>query len=337
MTLRLIELEFSLLDKLMYKYSDETINKFAHRAEINYTVNNLLNSINSINNDPHLIKFYYANLISMVILKRAINYPSTEGLREVSYWLLIKLHSKFPDTMERILETVPFIGYWGDLNNIYKIVYESNNAVWYPYKNRLLNKIVKIWCGNLRLEEDKLNNEECHKYFSKLCKWIPREKSAINKDTKIVNQILKVYYPKLYKKKRVEAFKKYRKLITTINKKINTTEIYMCDKKFSKIDYSQVPSKCLEKNILGWLDINKKGKRKNILLLDRNIARNNYIHFIKNKYLSCNYYENKYIDPQGTHVFDKLDSDAYKYFKEIVWWSDEIDYFTNTPNDIILD
>ena len=111
----------------------------------------------------------------------------------------------------------------------------------------------------------------------------------------------------------------------------------MCDKKFSKIDYSQVPSKCLEKNILGWLDINKKGKRKNILLLDRNIARNNYIHFIKNKYLSCNYYENKYIDPQGTHVFDKLDSDAYKYFKEIVWWSDEIDYFTNTPNDIILD
>ena len=58
---------------------------------------------------------------------------------------------------------------------------------------------------------------------------------------------------------------------------------YMRSTLTSKIDYNQVPTTCLEKNILGWLDINKKGKRKNILLLDRNIARTNYIKYIQNK------------------------------------------------------
>jgi len=337
MTMRLIELEFSLLDKLMNKYSSESIDTFTHRAEINYTVTNLLNSINTIYDDPLLMKSYYANLISMVILKRAIHYPSSEGLREVSYWLFIKLHSEFPDTMEEILESFPSIGYWGDLNNIYKIVYESNNAPWYPYKTRLLNKIIKICCYNLHLEEENLNNtNDCSK-FTYLCKWIPREKNAINKDTKVVNKILQAYYPKLYKKKRVTAFKRYRKLVSSINKKIQTTEIYMCDKKFSKIDYNQVPTTCLEKNILGWLDINKKGKRKNILLLDRNIARTNYIKYIQNKNTSCNYYDNKYTYPLGTHIFDKLSDPAYKYFKDIVWDSDEIDFFTKIPQPIILD
>ena len=53
---------------------------------------------------------------------------------------------------------------------------------------------------------------------------------------------------------------KYRKLVSKLNKNIGTTEILMCNKQFSYINFANVPKKCLHKNEKAWLDQNINGK-----------------------------------------------------------------------------
>ena len=77
------------------------------------------------------------------------------------------------------------------------------------------------------------------------------------------------------------ALKKYRHLLVELNNAINTTEIYMCDKRFKEIDFNLVPSKCLKKNLKGFLNIkllNDELRFPNDM--DRNLCREHLIQFM---------------------------------------------------------
>ena len=228
-----------------------------------------------------------------------------------------------PKTMEYLLEHYPYIGYWGDLNSIYRIVYETPD---YPHKQRLLKRLVQLWVFNLKKEEISLNNDPDYN-FTLLCKWIPKQNSSLNKDTKVVNRIVKAYYPTIYKKNRFDAFKKYRQLVSHINRKIKTTEIHMCNKEFYKIDFKRVPSKCLNNNKNAWLDINKTGtRRRNVLLLDRTITRNNYLDFISNnKHIHLNI-KSKDNSDNVLFMLDKLDDPYWREYLFLIAEIGEVDH-----------
>ena len=317
---QLIIFEFNLLDKLLFNSSKVSIDNYTHKKDIDYTIDRIVVGITKLD-DINKIKLYLTKLVMTPFLKRDINLKYGDGERKVSYWAFIKIHSILPQTMESMLEYFPYIGYWGDLNAIYRIVFNSRN---YHYRQRLLDRIIVIWVFNLQIEENYLNNNIVS-HHSLLCKWIPKQKSSLDKDTKVVNRIVKAYYPQLYKKNKFGALKRYRHLVSDLNRLINSTEVYMCSKEFSKINFNKVPLKCLKKNERAWLDETINGKRKNLLLLDRTIGRNNYLDYTKsnkNIYLNVTS-KNEY---NNLPLLDKLDDKYFDNYKHLINQLSEIDY-----------
>ena len=58
--------------------------------------------------------------------------------------------------------------------------------------------------------------------------------------------IAKAIYRKMYPKD-IKAEEKYRKTLVKLNKALSTTEVFMCAKKYSGIEFRKVPSVCLMK------------------------------------------------------------------------------------------
>ena len=319
---QLITRGFDLLDKLLFNCTEQSIDDRMHKMDIEYTIDSLVHQISKLDNICK-IKNYLTKLVMVPFLKRDINLKYGDGERKVSYWAFIRIHSIFPKTMERMLDYFPYVGYWGDLNAIYKIVFNSSK---YQYKERLLNRIIDTWVFNLQIEEAKLNNNITS--VNILCKWIPKQKSSLDRDTKVVNRIVKAYFPHLYKKNKFKALKRYRHLVSDINRLIQTTEVYMCNKEFSKINFNNVPAKCLNKNKRAWLDETIKGKRKNLPLLDRTIGRNNYLDYVnssgnKNIYLNVTD-KNSY---KNLSLLSKLDNKYFNTYKHLIHQISELDYF----------
>ena len=322
---KLIRFEFNLLDKIMMRY--ESIENRQIKKDIRKSVRRIVDTINILV-DKEKKYSYLADLLLTPFIKRAINLPYGEGLRYVSYIAFIELHQLFPDTMERLLSEFPYIGYWGDLNNLYRELYE------YPtpyYSNRLMNKIINIWCSSLETQEIIFNNKDSDEYnssyFSLLCKWIPKQNSSLNKSTGVVNKIVKGYYPTVYKKNRFRALKNYRKLVSSVNRELNTTEIKMCSGNFSDIQFAEVPVKCLGKHKRSWLDINKSGKRKNLMVLDRTVTRSKFLNFIKKGRYMGHIEEEPLIDEPL--LLNKLKQPVYDYYREIIYYLGEVAIFTN--------
>jgi len=261
-------------------------------------------------------------LSMLFIIKRAIHLPHGYGYKTVSHWLFIILHSYYPDIMERLLYELPNFGCWNDFNSIYKIIYEdlqyyinfSTNKPYIQYlmSQRLRGKILQIWCEGLSADEYRLNYSQLTSTnFSYLAKWIPKEKRSLDKDTKVVNDIVNYYYPndsmRLGKTK-------YRKLVSKLNKLITTTEVSMCSKQYSQINFTNVPKKCLVKNEKAWMDQTVNGKRRNIQLLDRTIARYNYLDYVNNINNAPHISKSDINQP----ILLTLLHPAYIYYKEII-------------------
>ena len=326
MSEHLLVSEFNLLDQLLKVLFNTPDSGFKtddiDRQAVNNVIDRLVNEIVGLD-DQVKIKAYLIKLMIVPFQLRDIRSKYGEGQRNLSFWTFIKIHSILPHTMEQLLGYFPCVGSWRDLNDIYRLVFSSN----YHYRERLLNKIVDIWVFNLKSEELELNNNGSA--FTLLCKWIPKQKSSLDKDTKVVNRIVKALYPHFYKKNKFRALKRYRQLISNINRLIGTTEIYMCNKQYSNINFSKVPLKCLYKNRRAWLDETVRGRRKNLLLLDRTIARQNYLDYVNNssnKNIFLNVVDKDETNYSKLSLLDKLDNKYFNKYRTLIEHSGEIDY-----------
>ena len=322
---QLVVSEFNLLDKLLkvlFNIINLGLNDDRHKIDLDNIIDRLVNEIVRLD-DVDKIKMYLTKLVILPFQLRDIRSKYGEGQRKLSFWTFIKMHSILPQTMEELLGYFPCIGCWKDLNSIYRLVFSTN----YHYRERLLNNIIGIWVFNLQLEETQLNNRGVE--FSLLCKWIPKQKCSLDKDTKVVNRIVKAYYPFLYKKNKFKALKRWRHLVSNINRIINTTEVKMCNKQFSNINFKDVPLKCLHKNKRAWLDETVNGKRKHLLLLDRTIGRHNYLDYVNssnNRNIFLNVIDKVDTDYHNLSLLDKLDNKYFNKYKHVVNNISEIDY-----------
>lgn len=95
------------------------------------------------------------------------------------------------------------------------------------------------------------------KPISLCAKWAPRE----GKDTEGAKALAAVLFPE--EKRLSERLKRYRKLVAGLNRRLDTTEIKMCDRKFADIKPAKVPGLCLQKHMRAFL--NEDLKRKQVL------------------------------------------------------------------------
>ena len=148
-------------------------------------------------------------------------------------------------------------------NSNYSLSYNvEGNSQLYP---RLVNKIVNLINEQLRIDAASLENGGTS--FSLVARWVPREKSkkfgwlyyylATNYSQ---HHIPSDYSHPSYERAVNRAFMIYRKVISAINKKLDTTQVKQCGGKWSEINFDNVTSITMHKQTNSFLNLNKNGK-----------------------------------------------------------------------------
>lgn len=320
----------------LFCHYNKNLNNFSSQKLIQEDINILLSEISKLHRQKQL--YWISNIILSAIQKRSIHSKHGGGNRLKSYWVLIHLYKFFPKSIYFILRELPYIGSWADLNTIYKMVFDDvqhlkqkktpdiiENQKYLKKSEELLDSIVDVWCLQIDKEKKFLNKLYNSKIetISFMGKWLPRESGSLHKHTKVVNHILKKYDPLLWSKNRNEAKKLYRKFVTKCNKTLNTTEVLMCGKSFSSIDFASVPRKCLYKHKNAWLDETDNGIRRHPNDKDRNIARNNYLEYINNtEFPTDNINEDK------IPILEILSDRIYNPYRHLIEHANEVeDYY----------
>ena len=148
-------------------------------------------------------------------------------------------------------------------NSNYSLSYNvEGNSQLYP---RLVNKIVNLINKQLRIDTATLENGGTS--FSLVARWIPREKSkkfgwlyyylAMNYSQ---HQIPSDTSHPSYERAVNRAFMIYRKVISALNKKLDTTQIKQCDKKWAEINFDNVTSITMHKQTNSFLNLKKNSE-----------------------------------------------------------------------------
>ena len=321
---------------------NKNIKTFSSQKLIQGNINVLISEIAKLHKKHQL--YWITNIILLAIKKRSFRLKHGDGIRLKSYWILIHLYNFFPKSIYFILRELPYIGSWADLNNIYKIVFDDlqhlkqkktpniiENQKCIKMNEALLDNIVDVWC--LQIDKDKrfLNKSHPTKFesVSFMGKWLPRESGSLHRHTKVVNHILKKYDPLMWSKNRNMTKKIYRKFVAECNQSLNTTEVMMCSKSFSSIDFSSVSKKCLYKHQNAWLDETENGTRRHPNDKDRNIARDNYLEYINNTESHPKGSIDISVAKEKCTIIDILSNKMYNPYRHLVEYANEVeDYYT---------
>ena len=171
-----------------------------------------------------------------ILMFQTRNCRGGKGERVLFYEMIKTLYIQYPQTVINLMDLVPHYGYYKDYVVILQELIES------PLYKILNDKIINIMVSqiqkdNVELELSKKENRVAE--LSMLAKYAPRA-------NKQYRSIAKAIYRKMYPKD-VKAEEKYRKVLAKINKALSTTEVLMCAKNYSGIEFRKVPSVCLMK------------------------------------------------------------------------------------------
>ena len=148
----------------------------------------------------------------------------------------------------QMLELVPEYGSWKDL---FVLAHERK-----PYDG-VYCKIVQFAAEQLKKDraaiEFNLANATGEKPMkvSLLAKWIPRE----NRMPGIAKSIAQQLFPLVTRPS--SLMQCYRKMVSSINAHLKTTETFMCARDFDEIEPKRVPGRCLQKHMLAFLNEKK--------------------------------------------------------------------------------
>ncbi len=180
----------------------------------------------------------------LVVLMFAVrNCRGGKGYRNIFIQMWNTIYDYYPKQMDSFISFIPHYGTWRDVNTLITTGTEQ-------LRLRLYDFIV----DGLRKDINILNNGSTTK-LSFAAKWCPKEGSAADKKCNASRHIAQRLYPELYAENFTMALRKYRQEVSRLNKALNTTEILMCNKQFSKINFNEVPKKALVKYNHAFLNV----------------------------------------------------------------------------------
>jgi len=215
--------------------------------------------------EKNLAKEYLSILYRMIGFTRDI--IDGKGEYNLSYMMILTLYDFYPELSMFALKclidlgnnnTHPY-GSWKDIKYFCRYSKYCNNNIDHPlikYSIQLVNNQLQIDYKNF------LNNNS---NISLLAKWIPREKSSFG----WLYQFLAIDYNKNFistansdlqiKKAILKCKTEYRKIISLINKKLDTLQIKQCNQNWSEINFNNVTSISIAKQKKAFLNLNKNG------------------------------------------------------------------------------
>lgn len=169
-----------------------------------------------------------------------------------------------------MLDLVPTYGCWRDL-----FVLTNTRAAHDPINKKIIEMAAKQLVKDMVIADQNtyakaMNPEAELKPVSLLAKWIPRE----GRMPHLAKQIAKVIFPGVDKPSTL--MQRYRKMVSGVNAYLKTTETFMCSKNYEEIDPARVPGRCMQKNMLAFLNEKKDHTLRNADDEDRMHCRENF-------------------------------------------------------------
>ena len=157
-----------------------------------------------------------------------------KGERMLFYHMLSEILNQCPGWAYDLLKLVPEYGCWKDMWVMYSMC---------PGVQKSIDTVV--------LEQFLLDQES--EKPSLLIKWLPREGT---KDDLLARHFADIFFPETPSKMGYRM-RRYRKCLSFLNKKLNTTEINMCGKTWAEIHPEHVPGRLMKRNKLAFFNQKK--------------------------------------------------------------------------------
>ena len=217
-----------------------------------------------------------------------------KGERNIFRSLVLESYRYFPKTIESLIQYIPTFGYWKDLNEL--LVDITNSEMVDVNFEKLINVIYITMSDQLRLDSDNYNtfmldkqtaldsgeiyNKKLH--LTLVAKYCPKEGGSYDRKVKAAKELAMRLYPIEFKTDFRMALKSYRKMVSMLNAAIRTTEVLMCQKRFSEIQFKLVPGKCLLKYRSAFLNqISGSNELRHPDSTDRMSCRDNILKFME--------------------------------------------------------
>jgi hypothetical protein len=225
----------------------------------------IIEELNNLYNRSVICREKYFELMSLMY--RMIGYTRDimdgKGEYDLAYMLLNVWHKHNPELAMFALRLFvlpppnntnsdyhPY-GSWKDIKHIYEK---------YP-----LSPLVQYGC---QLIIEQLKMDEASNNPSLVAKWVPREKSKYSDLFNILaldyfsNYIRTAQNDMAKRKAIIKAKMDFRKLISSLNKKLDTVQIKQCANQWSTIDPENQTSITMHKQKRAFLNVNKKGEQR---------------------------------------------------------------------------
>ena len=165
------------------------------------------------------------------------NVRGGKGERDVSYAMMALLLGKTP-FMIQMLDLIPKYGCWRDLFHLASHMLERT-----PASERCTEiKEAVIEIARSQLKKDAFTVDEP---ISLCAKWAPREGKGNANDQTLAKELAAALFPQMSKmSQRLAA---YRKMLSKLNKRIDTVEVKMCAGDWEEIKPAVVPGRALDK------------------------------------------------------------------------------------------
>jgi Mg-chelatase subunit ChlD len=254
---RIVQLSFQLT-----RVRDEnTINKLAEQT------NSILKELAGSHKASVISREEYLEYMSLMfrLIGQTRDIVEGKGEYSLSYMLLGVWYSHYPElakfAFKLFLLPLPLEG--GESTDSHP--YGSWKDVKYLYKTNKSSPLAQYGCQLLlnQLKHDSLSDNP-----SLAAKWVPREKSQF---AELFTELAIDYFPDYIcsaktdesrKKAIIKSKMEFRKLISSLNKKLDTVQIKQCDNHWSEIDPTKQTSITMHKQKKAFLNLKKNGEQR---------------------------------------------------------------------------
>ena len=194
----------------------------ATEEKISEILDRLTNIIDSNLIDTDKKKEFLIKLLKISLFIR--NPRKGKGEKQVFYNIVKYLYQLdgYQQFVFAMIDVLGDFGYYKDYNNLYVQIDDT------LFRDYLIEK----YKSQLLIDNGKENVSD----ISLCAKWAPREGSKYDEFAKKLASSLFSYTDKK------SSYKAYRKMLSGLNKKLNTVQTFMCQKHWADINFSNVPS-----------------------------------------------------------------------------------------------
>lgn len=253
--MNIIKREIILQNKILYFAFQLTRKEFTEIYKLENQLSDLLFSIKTYlyvsENKEEVNKylFFLKTLYKLIAYTRDIYIG--KGERDLTYMMLTVWYKYYPKYAIQMFSTLCSscnMGTWKDMKYLChyiqhktKIIYDDKKEIWIQKIIRMVNQqlLNDLYIQNMELFTPLPDNNENPKKISNISKWIPREKSKFHT---IFERCVKDWIENTTEnpEQRNRDRKKYRQILSYLNRKIDTTQIKQCAKTPDTILYTTV-------------------------------------------------------------------------------------------------